>query len=144
MAEEQPRRFGEHLASNLRAMRGAKRISQEKLGEMMRELGHPWSHSTVSAVEVGKRAVTVDELFGLALALAEVPAALLDPGDQASDYVSRGKPLAPVLARAWARSLLKGYLNNSGDLSFLMALPEDLKVIQLVVADFLERQEEQP
>jgi transcriptional regulator with XRE-family HTH domain len=57
------------LALNLRAARAQLKLSQQDLAERMSALGHPWTRPTASQVERGIRSVTVDELFGLCLAL---------------------------------------------------------------------------
>lgn len=62
---------------NVRGLRDAKGQSQRWLGELMARLGHRWGDTIVSRVERGERAVTVDELFSLALALGEKPTALI-------------------------------------------------------------------
>jgi transcriptional regulator with XRE-family HTH domain len=60
----------------LRALRG---YSQEEVAETLRRLGHDWSQTTVSQVELGARHVNVDELFALALTMSVNPGELLSP-----------------------------------------------------------------
>lgn len=57
------------LAANVRAGRALLNLSQQDLAERMSALNHQWSRPTVSQVERAARAVSVDELFGLAHAL---------------------------------------------------------------------------
>lgn len=68
------------VGANVRELRDAKGQSQRRLGELMARLGHRWGDTIVSRVERGERAVTVDELLSLALALGEKPTALLAVG----------------------------------------------------------------
>src|SRR5665811_473557 len=60
---------GQLLAANVRAARALRNMSQQDLAERMSVLGQQWSRPTVSQVERAARAVSVDELFGLAHAL---------------------------------------------------------------------------
>jgi transcriptional regulator with XRE-family HTH domain len=66
------------LARNLGALRRLRGYRQELVAERMNYLGHPWTRQTISEVERGKRNVTVDELFSLALALHITVDRLLD------------------------------------------------------------------
>lgn len=104
------------LAENLRAYRLLRHMTQDQLAARMTHLSHGWGRSTVSAVESRSRNVTVDELFGLALALGVTIGQLLDPGGPdrsrplSLDVGLRQKgdgyaqPVAPHLARLWASS----------------------------------------
>jgi transcriptional regulator with XRE-family HTH domain len=67
------------LASNLRLLRALHGFSQEEVAETMRRLGHDWSQTTVSQVELGARHVNTDELYALALTLSAYVAELLSP-----------------------------------------------------------------
>src|SRR5438876_11910658 len=67
------------VAENVRAMRGARGLSQGDLAERMKAEKFDWRQATVSEIERGARNVTVDELLGLALILEATPADLLDP-----------------------------------------------------------------
>jgi transcriptional regulator with XRE-family HTH domain len=66
------------LARNLGAVRRLRRWRQELVAERMNFLGHPWTRQTVGEVEQGRRNVTVDELFSLALVFGLTLARLLD------------------------------------------------------------------
>jgi transcriptional regulator with XRE-family HTH domain len=57
------------LARNLGALRRLRGYRQEFVAERMMYLGHSWTRQTVGEVEQGRRNVTVDELFSLALVL---------------------------------------------------------------------------
>ncbi len=71
------------LAENVRAHRERVGLSQRDLAERMtRLLGHlerKWYATTVGEVERGKRSVSVDELWALAMALSTYVLDLLDP-----------------------------------------------------------------
>ena len=74
------------LGDNLRALRQLRKLRQEDLAELMRSYGFPgWSRVTVSDVERGIRATSVDELFGLALILKTYVVKLIDPAFGGSD-----------------------------------------------------------
>lgn len=91
MAPRTPRRSGrlhtesggqfpsQVLATNVRALRALREMRQEDLGRLMGQLGHNWSGGTVGFVERADRAVDVDELVALALALDATVVQLLDP-----------------------------------------------------------------
>jgi transcriptional regulator with XRE-family HTH domain len=66
------------LARNLAAVRRLHGWRQEFVSERMMYLGHGWTPATVSKVERGRRNVTVDELFSLALVFEIVIERLLD------------------------------------------------------------------
>lgn len=109
-------RPSEVLAANLRAYRLLRHLTQDELAAHMSHLGHGWGRSTVSAVEGRVRNVTVDELFGLALALGVAIGQLLDPeGPDRSRRLSldvglrapgsgHPQPVEPLLARLWTSS----------------------------------------
>lgn len=68
------------LAINLTRVRAERNRSQRSLAEDMRMIGgHKWTDVTVSNVERGERAVTVEELGALAFILGESPGKLLAP-----------------------------------------------------------------
>jgi transcriptional regulator with XRE-family HTH domain len=66
------------LARNLGAVRRLRGWRQEFVAERMNFLGHPWTPATVSEAERGRRNVTTDELFSLALVFGLTLARLLD------------------------------------------------------------------
>jgi transcriptional regulator with XRE-family HTH domain len=103
------------LASNLRRLRGLRRLSQEDIAERMTALGYgragSWKRSTAAESETGKRQVTVDELVGLAMILGVTIGELLDPsdaslalGDVVHEGEPQGAPLRPRVARLFVRS----------------------------------------
>jgi transcriptional regulator with XRE-family HTH domain len=68
------------LANNVRTWRTLRKLSQADLADRMARQGHAWSESIVGFVERGQRAVTVDELIGLVIALnTRELGSLLDP-----------------------------------------------------------------
>ena len=67
------------LAANIRRGRGARALGQSDVAERMVALGFSWVRQTVSEIERGRRAVTVPELVGLAMALSTSVVALLNP-----------------------------------------------------------------
>jgi transcriptional regulator with XRE-family HTH domain len=66
------------LARNLGAVRRLRGWRQEFVAERMMYLGHQWSRQTVGEVEQGRRNVTLDELFSLALVFDITIERLLD------------------------------------------------------------------
>ena len=87
------------LAANVRAARGLLNLSQQHLAERMSALGHTWSRPTVSQIERGERAVSVDELFGLSHALGVHIPLLLSPPQAPEVNVDTG---LPHLLPTWA------------------------------------------
>lgn len=90
---------GQVLAANIRAARGLLNLSQQDLAERMSAMGHTWSRPTVSEVERGARAVSVDELFGLSHALRVDISLLLSPPQAPEIEVDTG---LPDLLPTWA------------------------------------------
>jgi transcriptional regulator with XRE-family HTH domain len=66
------------LARNVGALRRLRGYRQEFIAKRIMYLGHSWSRQTVGEIEQGRRNVTVDELFSLALALHITIDRLLD------------------------------------------------------------------
>lgn len=68
------------IGKNIAAARAFVSLSQLDLADRMTKLGHAWYGSTVGRVEKGERAVSVEELIGLSLALHPItPYQLLTP-----------------------------------------------------------------
>lgn len=84
------------------------------MAERMAALGHGWSEETVGAVESGARAVSTDELAGLALVLGVSLGDLLDPTLEGEDTATLDlggpAPLWGPYARLWARGQIKAQL----------------------------------
>ena len=57
--------FGERMAT-VRKLQG---LSQEALANRMRERGHSWKQTTVSKIEAGRRPVSLEEAYDVALEL---------------------------------------------------------------------------
>lgn len=62
-----------------------------------------WNQSTVARVESGKRAITVDELFALAVALDVAPVELLSASFDPTNVPVAGTGLTPAEAREWVK-----------------------------------------
>lgn len=79
---------------------------QQDLADRVAELGGKMSRVTVAKIEKGRRGVSVDEVFLLAMALNSSPAYLVIPLDDdepfevTPDYVTSAKQ-----ARGWLRGL---------------------------------------
>ena len=67
------------VATNVRALREARRLELTHLSERLERLGQPIGVPALSRLETGKRRVDVDDLVALALALDVSPARLLLP-----------------------------------------------------------------
>jgi len=80
------------LAANVRAGRALLDLSQQDLAERMSALGLQWSRPTVSQVERASRAVSIDELFGLAHALEVDILMLLSAPEGSRTVVDTGLP----------------------------------------------------
>lgn len=72
--------YADVLARNVRAARARGALEQELLAARMRSLGYSaWRRQTVASVEKGKRRLSAEEIFGLALALETNISSLLLP-----------------------------------------------------------------
>lgn len=80
------------IASRVRTLRSARQWTAQRLADEMNHVGIDWNRGVVSKLETGRReSVTVDELLGLAAALAVAPSALL-PGVQWECGTCHGEP----------------------------------------------------
>jgi len=66
---EQPARIDQNFATNLRAYREARTLSQEELAQQMTARGFGFSQATIWKIEQGKRPVKISEAAALAQAL---------------------------------------------------------------------------
>jgi transcriptional regulator with XRE-family HTH domain len=98
----------EVVARNVASLRVLRGLQQKDLVERMNHLGHRWNRATPSEVERRERAVTVDELASLAVALNVPPGELLNP-ERLGVNLDLGMtgPVRRQLASAWARGLLR-------------------------------------
>lgn len=62
-----------NLGQNLRRLRTRMDWSQSRLARAMADRGHPWRQSTVSAIETGRRGITIEEADALATLLHDSP-----------------------------------------------------------------------
>jgi transcriptional regulator with XRE-family HTH domain len=67
------------IGDNVRAYRLLSELEQDDIAGHMQRLGWPWRRATVSAVERGRRNITVPELLTLGLILGVTVQELLDP-----------------------------------------------------------------
>lgn len=111
------------LARNLGAVRRLRGWRQEFVSERMMYLGHPWSRQTVGEVEQGRRNVTVDELFSLALVFEITVARLLDARPGRLIFPDSKEPNRKValvrptsVAASYAESQAPEMLINADDL----------------------------
>jgi transcriptional regulator with XRE-family HTH domain len=155
------------LARNLGAVRRLRGWRQDFVSERMMYLGHPWTQQTVSEVERGRRNVTVDELFSLALVLEITIERLLDAriqrllgplGDEGLIEI-RPKPRQPKVALVRPTSVAAtkavtdspAMLIDAGDLhGVLCGHDVDVEVTwdqqdpwRLVMVEFHDRDQEQ-
>jgi transcriptional regulator with XRE-family HTH domain len=147
------------LARNLGAVRRLRGWRQEFVSERMMYLGHPWTRQTVGEVEQGRRNVTLDELFSLALVFQITIARLLDarPGRLIfPDLKEPGRKVALVrptsVAASRAEYASPEMLIDAGDLHAVLCGHEvDVEVTwdeqepwRLVMVEFNDKDEEQP
>jgi transcriptional regulator with XRE-family HTH domain len=91
--------YADVLARNVRAERARLGLEQELLAVRMRALGFTvWVRQTVARVEAGKRRLTAEELFGLALALETRLSNLLEPARPDDAISLPSGAVLPVLA----------------------------------------------
>lgn len=82
--KSQQRSLGETFAESLAETRNAAGLSQRELADRLGAAGLKLDHSKLSKIESGERKVTIDEAFGIAIALDVSPAALLAPRDNSA------------------------------------------------------------
>jgi transcriptional regulator with XRE-family HTH domain len=106
--------YAEVLARNIRAARSRAGLEQEPTAARMRTLGHTaWRRQTVAAVERGKRRLTAEEAFSLAIALGTTVINLMSPTRDDEAVELSGSPL-PVLPFAVAAHIV-----SSGNLGWV-------------------------
>lgn len=71
--------YGALVAANIRAARARLGITQARLAERMRQLGHDWYQQTAGATERGDRRATAEEIAALAFCLDTTPDVLMLP-----------------------------------------------------------------
>jgi hypothetical protein len=111
------------LAANLALHRQARNLDRGQMAERMVALGHAWTELTVAEVESAGRAVSTDELVGVALVLGVSFGDLFDPtlggNDNATLDLGGSEPLWGPYARLWARGRIKAWLIwSDGDFLF--------------------------
>jgi transcriptional regulator with XRE-family HTH domain len=96
----------EVVARNVASLRVLRGLQQKDLVERMNHLGHRWNRATPSEVERRERAVTVDELASLCVALNVTPSDLLDPERLGANLdLGMTGPVPRTWASQWARGL---------------------------------------
>jgi transcriptional regulator with XRE-family HTH domain len=100
----QPGPSSDRVAANLRRIRREKNLSAAELSKKLAELGQPILDTGISKIEKGTRAVDVDDLTALAVALDVTPNALLLPDVDMPDAV-KTFPLTPQQAEGRPRKL---------------------------------------
>lgn len=96
------RTTGQRVAANVRRLREAKELRLVDLSERMTEVGVPMTVNTLSKIELGRRAVDVDDLVALALGLRTSPNRLLLGDDEDDVVLTPSHTLSPEAAWAWA------------------------------------------
>ncbi len=88
------------VGERIRTLRTARGWTQAALAARLGQVGMTLSQSNLARLESGERNVTLDDLYGVALALDCPPLALLAPGDGTPVKVgTRGE--SPARLRAW-------------------------------------------
>jgi transcriptional regulator with XRE-family HTH domain len=90
------------LTRNLGTLRRLRGYRQDHVANRMMFLGHQWSRQTVGEVEQGRRNVTIDEIFSLALVLHTTIDALFDPHVEGAglEKVALVRPTSVAASRA--------------------------------------------
>lgn len=121
----------EVVATNVRAVRERRRLTQLQLAARMAEVGRPMQASAVAKVESGDRRVDVDDLAAFAVALNVPPARLLLP-DVAEDAEVHVVPAYSVSMRAawgWATGQHALYRDGAYDLGDPDVAARDLEYV---------------
>lgn len=79
-----PTPLGEVIASQLKALRQQREMSQQQLADAMEVLGAPLDRSAIAKIESRTRGISAEEVVWLALALGCAPSALMVPYDSGS------------------------------------------------------------
>lgn len=74
--------YDEVLLRNFRAARAAAELDHGRLAARMQALGYNWTRQTVSKVERRVRAIQVEEILGLSLAMETTIGRLMAPTDE--------------------------------------------------------------
>lgn len=93
--------IGERVADTVAALRREAGLSQSEFGERLASVGRPMQFDTVSRLESGRRAVTVDDLLALAAALDVSPLLLLLPPEDDGQPVRLTEGRAAGFGAAW-------------------------------------------
>lgn len=110
------------IGRNVRDLRIAAGWDAKEFGERMQEiLGKPWKRQTVSALEVGDRAMTATDVAALAHVLGTTPAQLFTPPVEV-DFVQVGTRIVPredLAARGVDSVDAESLANIESDLTFI-------------------------
>jgi len=122
--EPNSRFLSDVVARNVRTWRSLRDLKQADLAARMAGLGHAWTQSIASQVELARRHVTADELLGLALSLEVAPPDLLDldplaigaagPGGQ-SLLTGTTAAIEPAEVHQWLRGGLRPRVAVNGE-----------------------------
>lgn len=84
--------------------RDNRRLTTQKLADLMDELGEPIHPSAITKIEKGRREVTLDEWIAFSAALNVPPVALILPldGKPSRVHLTRKSEIHPHLALEWA------------------------------------------
>ena len=114
----------EALAKNVGAARVLREMKQEDLAAAMANLGHRWTYTTVSQVEGHRRRVSIDELFGLCLALGRSIPEMLENTDRVPFDCGLGQDqvimdhLDPGTTNMWIRGRRRLWAHSYNDGGF--------------------------
>lgn len=137
--------LSEVVASNIRAYRRRRDLTQDQLAERMEALGHGWARATVSEVERNGRSVSVDELAALAMVLEVLLGELVDPAGPdrdervALDLGGEIDLLDVSIASPWlrSRSRLTVSFDDSGAVTDIVSRPVDDAAVEEWFGDFI-------
>lgn len=96
MASANQRSLSQVLGSSLRSQRERRGMRQDELAARMRAIGFEWGQATVSAVEGGRRRLSIEELAVLASVLSVALADLLDSDEVVQLNVTTATPARVV------------------------------------------------
>lgn len=109
-------RVAQVIGQRIRDRRDELGMTQEEFGERVGHwLGKPWSRSTVSVAENGKRAFTGDELYAIACVLDTSPSRLLTPPYGVKEFVMPSGATMPAQLAFRNPGIVEGYLSAMRD-----------------------------
>lgn len=99
--KKEPGPVAHRVATNVKSIRTARRMTLDDLARRLRDLGYPILKSGLSKIESGERRVDVDDLMALAIALKVTPNRLLLTGEVTDEQIGLTNGFSTSDRAAW-------------------------------------------